>query len=206
MPSQPPPAVTSVLRIPLEQLAHGPNVRTELTGIEELAGQLRDFGQQQLITVVEAPDGRYRVLDGNRRLAAARLIKLPHLDGVLRTVASDVERITRQLLMGVSGHNLSPIDEARAIEALMFTHHQSREQIAGRFHKGPGWVRDRLALLQLDRTEQADVAAGRMSVAHATAIVRGRRNGDTPRSQLVPTPAAQPKPQRHCRTCSCGAP
>jgi len=205
-----PNAVTAVLRIPLHQLQQGPNVRGQLDGIEELAAQLRAFGQQQPITVIplgeDRLEERYEVFDGARRLAAARLAKLPHLDAVTRKPPSEVERIERQLVMGMSGRGLGPIDEARAIETLMFEHGRTREQIAARFGRGPGWVRDRLALLQLPDDEQRDVARGHLSPKDGVARARNRRNGAAggwTATNVNTARAATRARDPHCRTCTC---
>jgi ParB family chromosome partitioning protein len=198
-----PNAVTAVLRIPLHQLQHGPNVRDQLDGIEELAAQLLAFGQEQVIKVIELGPDRYEVFDGNRRLAAARRAKLPHLDAILREPPTPAERVERQLLMGVSGRGLGPIDEARAMEKLMFEHGRTREQIAARFGRSSGWVRDRVALLQLTDREQRDVARGALSLAEANLRLRLRRNGGTAPAVVAAPAAARRKQERHCRTCTC---
>jgi ParB family chromosome partitioning protein len=197
-----PQVVTGVLRIPLHQLQHGPNVRGQRDGIEELAAQLLAFGQQQPITVIPLGADRYEVFDGNRRLAAASLAKLTHLDAITRDPPTPAERVEQQLLMGMSGRGLGPIDEARAMETLMFEHGRTREQIAARFGRSPGWVRDRLALLQLTEREQHDLARGALSLAEANLRLRLRRNGGDTAAVAV-TAAARRKHEKHCRTCTC---
>ena len=71
MTGQPTP-VGAVLRIPVDLIDPGPNARGAVGDVTELAASLRHLGQQLPVVVEPASGGRWRLIDGHRRHAAAR--------------------------------------------------------------------------------------------------------------------------------------
>ncbi|MFI8301359.1 ParB/RepB/Spo0J family partition protein [Streptomyces nigra] len=160
------PAVTqSSLRVPVAQLAPNPyNPRATLAAIEEMADSLTSKGIIQPLTIVtrEAflaahPDhtqdlasAEYVVVDGNRRLAGAKLAGLDdvpvHVDD---TLAHDADTLLETALIAAVQHeDLEPLDEAKALERLVQVH-GSQRAVARALGKSSGWVTQRLALLKL---------------------------------------------------------
>lgn len=196
-----PQPVAAVLRIPIGQLVHGPNVRGDLGDVTHLAEALRRQQQQQPIIVEPLDDGRWSVFDGNRRLAAARLAGFTHLLAITRkTRMTDVQRVLRQLGMHANAKGFDPIAEAKAVEWLMFADdgpHMSREEIAVALARSQGWVKGRIDLLQLAPDEQESVAKGTLPVTQALAAIGARRGGN-------PAPAANFRRQPGCSAgCAC---
>ena len=199
-----PEIVAGVLRIPVEDLAHGVNARGDLGDVTDLAAALKRLGQQQPILVEPMVDGKWPVWDGNRRLKAARLAGLPSLLAIPRNSPfTEVQRTLRQLAMHSTARPFDPMAEARAVEWLMFeaSVKMTREEVAASLARSPGWVKTRLDLLQLDPDEQESVAKGTLSVGAATQMVAVRR-GIAARDY---TPPADPpvRRYRHCDTCTC---
>lgn len=190
----------ALLRIPTKHVHPGPNARGELRQVPELAASLAALKQQQPMIVEQIAPDRYQVIDGHRRLAAAKLASLPTVDAVLRRAPGNAERVIRQLAMHGQSLHFDPIAEAKALHHLMFDLNMGREQIAQLLGKSPAWVRDRIGLLQLTEEEQAAVARGGMPLTVAASTVKHRRR--------VRDGAAEPgetKPRRHCSTCACRA-
>lgn len=169
-----PVAVTAVVRIGLDHIQPGPNARGRLGDVDELAASLRSIGQQVPVLVEQLDGGGFALIDGHRRLAAARKARIDHLDAVVRVTRDDADRTIRQL--AIAGHTVAfnPMAEARALYAL-FQGNLGREDIARLVGKSPGWVRDRMSLVHLEPGEQHDVQTGRMSVAEALLRLRNRR-------------------------------
>jgi ParB family chromosome partitioning protein len=197
-----PQLLNSLLRIPLHLLDPGPNVRANLAGIDELATSISRLGMQKPLLVIDTGNGRYRILDGHRRHAAARRLRLDHVDAILRREAPDVVRIQQQLAIQAQTEGFDPIAEATALNTLMWTHKLSREEIAAAIGRSPAWVRDRISLVHLTDDEKRAVAAGRMPIAQALSVLASRRAERDGR----PTPADRPRTvqvRQHCSTCSC---
>ncbi|AXE27890.1 chromosome partitioning protein ParB (plasmid) [Streptomyces globosus] len=159
-------------RVPLEALAHNPyNPRVELRSVEDLADSLASRGVIQPLTIVtrmaflDAHPGHsdlgraaFVVVDGNRRLAAARLAGLDdvpvHLDDSLAESADTL--LETALTAAVQHENLDPLDEARALERLVEVH-GSQRAVARALGKSSPWVTQRIALLKLTPELQAAV-------------------------------------------------
>jgi ParB family chromosome partitioning protein len=194
--------VNSLLRIPVDLLDPGPNVRAVIAGVDELASSIRRLGMQKPLLVTDAGAGRYRILDGHRRYAAAKRLGLPAVDAILRRAAPDVVRIQQQLAIQTQTEGFDPIAEANALYQLMFHHKLSREEIAATVGRSPIWVRDRIALVHLHEDEKRAVASGRMPVASALATLRERRAEREGRPVSNPTGSSLPV-RPHCKTCAC---
>ncbi|MFV2094854.1 ParB/RepB/Spo0J family partition protein [Micromonospora sp. LOL_014] len=191
-----PVAVSAVLRIPLDRIDPGPNLRTDLGDLTQLATSLRTIGQQQPVTVERPDDGRWQLVDGHRRHAAARKAGLTHLDAIVRPSLNAAHRDVIQLAIQAGSKRFDPIAEGQALHSLMFDAGMTREQIAAAVGRSPIWVRDRIALTHLEPDEVRQVRAGRLTVGEALLRLAGRRaerTGETAAPQRpAPAPAAAP--------------
>lgn len=200
-----PQAINALLRIPLNALDPGPNVRAAITGITELATSIKQIGMQKPLLVIDIGGGRYRILDGHRRYAAAQRLGLNHIDVILRRDTTDKVRILRQLAIQGQTECFDPIAEASALHTLMWDHKMAREEIAQAVGRSPVWVRDRIALLRLTDDEKKAVATGQMPVGQALLILGARRaeRDGTPAPKAVEPVAAKSR-GKHCKSCTCG--
>ncbi|MFE2554346.1 ParB/RepB/Spo0J family partition protein, partial [Streptomyces sp. NPDC059355] len=174
--------------VPLSDLAHNPfNPREELTDVEETAESLRERGQLQPVAVVRTAaflavhgdqaeiigDAAYVVIDGNRRLAAARVAGLAELridvNDALATSAEDI--LESALIANIHRVDVPALDQARSIQGLV-AKHGSQGKVARRLQKSEAWVSQRLALLGLPAELQAKVDSGDLPVKHARRIGR----------------------------------
>lgn len=172
----------------LNMLAHNPyNPREELTDLKETAASLTAKGQIQPLTVVtrkaflavhptEAEAigaAAYIVIEGNRRLAAARLAGLSTLridvNDALATSAADL--LESALIANIHRVDVPPMDQARGVQELLATH-RTQAKVAQRLGKTEAWVSQRLTLLNLTPELQRKLDAGELKVEHARKIGR----------------------------------
>lgn len=199
--------LSALARIPIGLVRPGVNARGDVGDVGELAQSIRALGMQKPLLVCDTGHGTYEVLDGHRRLAAAQLLRLTHVDALLRRDLGAAVRLQRQLAMHAQAKSFDPIAEATALSALMFDHGMSREDIARSVGKSPSWVRDRIALLQLEPEERQAVACGSMSVSTAASLVgyrRAQREGRIPRPPVHQDGGRRGESREHCPTCQCG--
>lgn len=164
-PSSPTAAPSETPRVPIDRLAHNPyNPRATLAAIEEMADSLTGKGIIQPLTVVtrdafltahpehasDLATADYVVVDGNRRLAGAKLAGLDDLPiHVDDSLAQDADTLLETALTAAVQHeDLEPLDEARALQRLVEVH-GSQRAVARSLGKSSGWVTQRLALLNL---------------------------------------------------------
>jgi ParB family chromosome partitioning protein len=157
--------------VPVSQLALNPfNPRDSLGDLDGLASIV----QNQLAPVVAVtvakfkalyPDaevvGRYVVINGNRRLAAARKFGRPKLDVVVRDdLAQDKGALlTAAVLENLAREGFDLIEEAKAIDQLV-REYGSTDDVARHLAKSQGYVSQRRSLLKLTPELQDAVRRG----------------------------------------------
>jgi len=185
--------------VPVDDLAHNPfNPRVALGDLQETADSLLEKGQIQPITIItrraflEAhPDqadalgsASFVVLDGNRRLAAARLAGVDELrvDVNDSLAGSAADLLESALVANLHREDLTPLEEAETLAELVKVY-GSQRQVARRIGKSHVWVGQRLALLDLKPELQDELNTGDLTVEDA------RRIGKLPQEEQ--TEAAQ---------------
>lgn len=169
--------VSQIQEIPLQSLVEDDgNVRTRLTGIEELAESLKSMGQLQPIVVVEtgSRDLPYRVVAGHRRVAAARLAGIETLLATIVAVDAPEAR-AMQLVENIQREDLPALDVAEALRQ-MLAFEASPDALAKRVSKPVNWVRRHLALVKLDAEVVQAIRKNRLGFAQAEEIARLAKN------------------------------
>lgn len=195
--------------VELKLLAHNPfNPREELTNVQETADSLQAKGQIQPVTVARRAafltahpgqeetlgEAEYVVIDGNRRLAAARLANLEELriDVNDDLAASAADILESALIANIHREDVPPMDQAKAIQGLVKVH-GSQGEVARRLGKTPAWVSQRMALLELTPELQKQVETGELKVKPARRIGRLSKEEQVVEAQKVLTAAKTPR-------------
>lgn len=134
-----------VLNVPVNLIDTEAQVRTEFneTSIAQLAADIRDNGLLQPIVV--RPNGdRYRLLIGERRLRAMRMIGAETAPAIIAAVP-DVLAQHVQLMENIQREDLNAKDLAAAIKTI-WDKLGSSAAVAKAVHKSPSWVSKRLSL------------------------------------------------------------
>ena len=166
-----------VLQIGVERVHPGrwqPRDRAQLTD-ESLAELAADIKQRGILNpLLGAPmegDGPIRVelVAGERRWLAARLAGLTSVP--VRVVQGDDAALQEMAIVdNLQREDLTPLEEARALKALVDLHGYSQRQLAGHLNKSQAWVQQRLALLEAAPAVQEMVNTRVFSLAHARAL------------------------------------
>jgi len=140
--------------------------------LQELAQSIRGNGVIQPIVVRRIGD-RFQIIAGERRWRAAKLAGLLRVPIVVKEVAAGQERSLLQmaLIENIQRENLNPIDEALAYRRLADEFHLKQEEIASAVGKDRASVANIVRLLKLPDAVRAEVAAGRLSMGHARALL-----------------------------------
>jgi ParB/RepB/Spo0J family partition protein len=163
-----------VIEIPLEVLDDGTNVRTPSShrrgyGVADvgLAASIAELGVLQPITVCRS-GGRFTVLYGHRRTAAAR--RAGHL-----TIPAIVEpepdhKPIRQLVENQHRLQVNPIDIARTLRAYLDENPGTKQHdLARMLGRSTYWISTKLALLEMQPQLQEAVAGEKLSQGLAIA-------------------------------------
>jgi ParB/RepB/Spo0J family partition protein len=152
------------------------NARMELGDLEELGAALIAVGMLEPVIVKPAgPDGRYQLISGERRTAAARLVGMPEIPALVRadlgTPDAVADAAAAQIVENFHRRPLSPLEEASAFRRLQDLGIKQAD-IAHRVGINQGTVSKRLSLLKLPEPVRAQVAAGDIDVADAVELAK----------------------------------
>ena len=142
------------------------------TALEDLTRSIRTYGVIQPI-VVRPIDGRYQIIAGERRWRAARRAGLERVPVVVRDVPDGDEQtpLALALIENIQREDLNPIEEAMAYRRLIDQFRLTQEAVADAVGKDRSSVANTLRLLKLPDDVRHDVAAGRLSMGHARALL-----------------------------------
>jgi ParB family transcriptional regulator, chromosome partitioning protein len=160
-------------RISIEQIEVNPKQPRrdfDETALSELAASIKIHDIIQPLTVSRMPDGRYRLIAGERRFRAAKIAGLKDVPVYLRQ-ANDAELLELALLENLQRENLNAIEIALSYKRLMDELDYTQEQVAERMGKERSTVANYIRLLKLPPDIQVAVRNGVITMGHARAII-----------------------------------
>lgn len=148
-----------------------PRARFSQESLQELADSIRAHGILQPLSVRRLSTNQYELISGERRLRAAEMAGLDHVPCIL-VKASDLESSLLALVENLQRRDLDFVEEATALQKLIFTYHLSQEEAARRVGKSQSAVANKLRLLKLDKVLLDEMLAHQLSERHARALLR----------------------------------
>jgi ParB/RepB/Spo0J family partition protein len=131
-------ATQQVIMIPLKNLVVSKfNVRKEVGDISELIESVKSKGVLQPILVRSTAGGRYEIIAGSRRFAAATEARLSSIPAIVRKM-SDQEAVLESVSENVQRQNLSLVEIVSAYNLVKDT--ITEEQFAKGIDKSKGWL------------------------------------------------------------------
>ena len=173
---------TTSSRVALDQIEVNPKQpRRDFDdmALSELAASLKLHDIIQPLTVSKLPNGKYRLIAGERRFRAAKIAGLKDVPVYVRQ-ANDVQLLELSLLENLQRENLNAIEIALSYKRLMDELGYTQEQVAERMGKERSTVTNYIRLLKLPPDIQAAVRNGSITMGHARALI----NIDTIDKQL----------------------
>lgn len=151
------------------------NPRSKVGNVDELAASLITTGMLQPVVVAPHPDtaGRYMVLVGHRRRAAALVANLPTIPALLRRdlIPGTNLSVAAQIVENLHRVDLTPLEEADAFEFLRHLG-MTQQLIADAVHVNQSHVSKRLSLLKLDDDLRDKVGTGTLDVNAAVELAK----------------------------------
>lgn len=162
---------TKEFTIELEEIDAGENplrLEGENKGIAELAESISRIGLINPLVVAPGSDGgRYRLIAGHRRFAACRRAGLKEVQ--VRIIEGDQREICEiALAENLFRKDLSPVEMAVAVVALIKEGGMAREEVASICHRPSAWVREQEEIVSWPADVQNAVHNGWLSVSAAS--------------------------------------
>jgi len=147
-------------------------------GMNELVKSIKENGILQPLSVRKLKEGMYELIAGERRLRAARKIKLKKVPVYVIKVENDDQMLKLALIENIQRQDLSSMEEAEGYALLRGKYNLSESQIAERVGKNRSTIANKLRLIKLPpdlkialRMKDPDFTEG-----HARAILSVRES------------------------------
>jgi ParB family chromosome partitioning protein len=134
-----------------------------------LADSMKSKGTLQPI-VVRPSEGGYELIAGERRLRAAVMAELDSIPAIVRAIRDD-DLFELALIENIQRVDLNPIEPARAYKTLQDRYDLSHDEIGRRMGEDRPTVSNYIRLLDLCEGVFEIVAAGKLGVGHAKALL-----------------------------------
>lgn len=164
---------SGLLAVPVESISpnpHQPRSSLDEVKLSELAESIREHGLIQPLIVRLATGGRYTLIAGERRWRAAEMAGLEKVPVVVKD-ASPQAMLELALIENVQRDDLNALEEALAYQQLLTEFGLTQEEVAKRVGKSRPTVANMVRLLGLPENIQAAIASGKISGAHARALL-----------------------------------
>ena len=163
---------TAIRDIPIVEIdpnSAQPRREFDNDALTQLADSIREAGVLSPILVVENGT-RYRIVAGERRFRASRIVGLETIPCIIRSM-TDAQQMEAALIENLQREDLNPIEEANAVRSLMKECGYTQEEAAKRLGKSRPALTNLLRLLTLPQEVLDMVAACELSAGHARVLV-----------------------------------
>jgi ParB/RepB/Spo0J family partition protein len=145
--------------IKISDIVKAKNIRTKMNrrGVSDLAASIEAVGLRHPVTVAKLPDGKYQLREGYRRFSAVTMLGRDEIPAHILEAGQDDDKddiMLAQLVENIQREDLSAIDEAKAIKAIIDSKKMKSKEIAALIGKSQAYVSNRLAILRLSGPAQ----------------------------------------------------
>ncbi len=138
--------------------------------LAELAESIKQHGVLQPLLVRPLPSGGYQLVAGERRWRASRMAKLREVPVVVKEL-TDTETMEIAIIENLQREDLSPIEEAEGLQALIDKCGFTQEEVAASVGKSRSAIANSLRLLRLPQEVRDMTREGSISAGHARALL-----------------------------------
>ena len=138
--------------------------------ITALAESIRDHGMLQPILVRPMEDGSYRIVAGERRWRAARMLGLDEVPVNIKEM-TDTEAAQLALIENLQRENLNPVEEAMGFKELIEKYGMTQAAVAKTIGRSRSSVSNSMRILALPDRILNMVEDGELSLGHAKALL-----------------------------------
>jgi ParB family chromosome partitioning protein len=159
--------------LPLDIIQRGkyqPRRDMDPVALEELAKSIRAQGLMQPIVVRPIEGSRYEIIAGERRWRASQQAGLDRIPALVRNIP-DEAAIAMALIENIQRENLSPIEEAMALQRLQQEFQLTQQQVADAVGKSRVSVANLLRLIALPEEIKTMLSHGDLEMGHARALL-----------------------------------
>ena len=154
-----------------------PRKRFDDEALQGLAGSLAERGVVQPILVRPIAGGTYEIVAGERRWRAAQLAGLECIPAVIQD-HDDAASLEVALVENMAREDLNPVEEARAVAALVEELGLSREAVGKKVGRSRVAISNLLRILDLPDEALELLESGRLTEGHGRALLMAPDHSD----------------------------
>ena len=167
-----PPSGTTVLMVPVDRVKQNPfqpRKRFNEEALQELSLSIAQQGILQPI-LAEKLEDFFIIVAGERRYRAALMAGLTEVPLIVKEFTEE-EKLEIALIENLQREDLTPLEEAKAIKAIIDKTGLSQESIAEKLGKNRSTIANSLRLLKLPQEIQESLDREELTPGHARAIL-----------------------------------
>lgn len=177
--------LTELPILSLERGKYQPRRDMNPESLNELANSIRQQGILQPLIVRPLPDSnRYEIIAGERRFRAAQIANLTTVPVVIREIP-DEAALAIGLIENIQREDLSPIEEAVALDRLIEEFGMTHLEVAEAVGKSRATVTNLLRLLGLPDEVKKMLSNRQLEMGHARALVTLATSAQLEAAQLI---------------------
>ena len=156
----------------LQRGIYQPRREIATEALNDLAESIRRHGVMQPIVVrrLAGLDDRYEIIAGERRWRAARLAGLSEIPAIIRDLPDELA-IALALIENIQREDLSPMEQAQALQRFHDEFGMSHQEIADAVGKARATVSNLLRLMSLSEEVKTLLDHGDLDMGHARALL-----------------------------------
>jgi ParB family chromosome partitioning protein len=164
---------TRYVNIDIEKISANPNQPRKdfkVGSLKELADSIKQNGLLQPL-VVRADNGSYRIVAGERRFRAAKMIGMERVPAIILENISSRDQLQLALIENLQREDLNVIELANGYSTLLEEYDLTQDELAKILSKDRSTITNTLRLLNLPSQVQMLIREGKVTAGHARAIL-----------------------------------
>ncbi|SFJ41613.1 chromosome partitioning protein, ParB family [Paenibacillus sp. UNC496MF] len=139
-----------------------PRYQFDQEALEELMRSIEELGLLSPIKVRSTPDGRYKIIYGNRRYKACKMLNKATIPCIVSTATDEMDIYLEQIAENLTREGFSPIEEAEAFHKLMndSKFNSSLKFLASKLGKPEAYIKNKCELLKFGNAVRKLIVAG----------------------------------------------
>jgi len=168
IPSDPDAENQIIVQLPIDRIdrnEHQPRQFFDEEALKELASSIEEKEVQTPISVRKKPDGRYEIIAGERRWRASKKAGKKTIPAIVKDVDED-EAFELAIIENVQREDLSPVEEAEALERLQEMRSYTQEQLSKIVGRSQTQVSQLLSINKVPQRLRVDYSTSNISRDH----------------------------------------
>ncbi|WP_053374066.1 ParB/RepB/Spo0J family partition protein [Paenibacillus sp. FJAT-27812] len=139
-----------------------PRYQFDEEALQELMKSIDEIGLLSPIKVRTTGNGRYKIIYGNRRYKASKMLGRPTIPCIVSTVTDEMEIYLEQIAENLTREGFSPIEEAEAFNKLLNDpkFRSSTKFLSGKLGKPESYIKNKCELLKFGNAVKKLIVGG----------------------------------------------